>query len=550
MGFEDVLAQVQSRYNPFSYLDLPDWVVKYRSNQLRAIEEITSAFQEVNLVVLDAPTGSGKTLIAETVRQILETSGVYMCTTKTLQDQVVRDFPYGNVVKGRANYPTELYPERFGSSWNSLNCSDCVKREEYIETDDGEEIVKRCEWCSRESNCPYEIAKIDALYGELAILNTSYFLTECNGPGRFAGRGLVVADECDLLEHELMRFVSISISERKMKQYGIEAPVFITKEESWREWLDENIPKIKAIQSSYPHGSLQAIRESKYLRNLYEKLVVVRKGMESEDQKWIYTGSKDRVEWKPVLVDSLGEKMLWKWGKRWLIMSGTVISAQELLDSLGWKEDYGVVEVGSGFDPERRRVRIKPLATMSKGWQDNGEGEKVVKGIEMVLKRQEIGESPMSPVLIHTVSFDLARFLAGKVNTKRLKLAYYGGDDRNGVFEKFLDGQKENPVLFAASMDRGVDLAEELCRVQVVAKVPFPYLGDKQVNTRLRGTRGGQVWYSVQTIRTIIQMCGRVVRSEEDWGETWILDRQFGKLFGQYRHLFPEWWREGLIWER
>lgn len=546
-SFTELLAQAQSRLNPYSGLALPDWVVKYRPHQLDAIDRILKAYSEVDMVVLDAPTGSGKTLIAETVRQVLGVSGVYMCTTKTLQDQVARDFPYGKVVKGRSNYPTELFPHRFGSGWNDISCGDCVKREELVLGEmGGEEVVKRCEFCSREDRCPYEIAKAEALYGDLAILNTSYFLTECNGPGRFSRRGLVIADECDVIEQELMRYVSVVISSRRMEQYGIKPPKFITKIESWVEWLEEYIPKIRGFKSKYPSGSLQDIREQKYLGNLYQKLVAISKGMDSDDQRWIYTGSKEYVEFKPIVVDSLGEDILWKNGKRWLLMSGSVISAQELLDSLGWMRDYRVVEMGSCFRPENRPVRVKPVATMSKAGKEAGEWERVIKGVEGIVNNG----SGNTPTLVHTVSFDLARELEAGVNTNRPKIVYLGGEDRERALDRFIDEQESNPILFAASMDRGIDLVGDRCRSQIITKVPFPYLGDKQVNARLRGTRNGQIWYTVQTIRTILQMSGRIVRSEEDWGETWILDKQFSGLFNKYRHLFPEWWRKGLIWER
>ena len=39
---------------------------------------------------------------------------------------------------------------------------------------------------------------------------------------------------------------------------------------------------------------------------------------------------------------------------------------------------------------------------------------------------------------------------------------------------------------------------------------------------------------------------GRIVRGPEDWGWTYILDEQFGRLFGRDPQMFPGWFHEGL----
>jgi Rad3-related DNA helicase len=99
-------------------------------------------------------------------------------------------------------------------------------------------------------------------------------------------------------------------------------------------------------------------------------------------------------------------------------------------------------------------------------------------------------------------------------------------------------------ILFAQSMDRGIDLPGEACRVQVIAKIPFPSLGDRRTAARLY-LPGGQDWYTVQTVRSIVQMTGRGVRSADDWATTYIFDAQFRNLWKQ-RSLFPAYWREAV----
>lgn len=209
-ALDEALARLA---NPYYDYPLPSWLTTYRPHQVEAIDRIVGYFNDVDVLVLEAPTGAGKTVIGETVRQVMGCRGVYMCSTKTLQDQVARDFPYARVLKGRSNYPTELYPDRFGDKWESLSTAECTKQP-------GSDTS--CQWCSTVHNCPYEQAKHGALRSDLAILNTSYFLTEGNGPGRFSGRGLVIADECDTLEREVMGYVSVEIGEKKDEEVWVE----------------------------------------------------------------------------------------------------------------------------------------------------------------------------------------------------------------------------------------------------------------------------------------------------------------------------------------
>lgn len=122
---------------------------------------------------------------------------------------------------------------------------------------------------------------------------------------------------------------------------------------------------------------------------------------------------------------------------------------------------------------------------------------------------------------------------------------YSGSDGKADALAGFRDG--EGHLLIAPSMDRGVDLPDDQCRVIVIAKVPYPYLGDRQVSARLY-SKGGQVWYNVQTVRSIVQMTGRGVRHSEDWCVGYILDSQFRELWGRARGLFPKWWVDGLEW--
>lgn len=534
-----------TRDNP-ALSDLPAWFEQFRDHQRVAIREILCAYEEgVECVVLDAPTGSGKTIIGEAVRRILQLCGspsrqtTYICSSKALQDQFVKDYPYAKVLKGRSNYPTTKFPERFGGK-DGLSCADCTKSPGDADS---------CLWCDKVYECNYERAKHDALAGSLAVVNTSYFLSECNGPGRFSRGGFVIADESDCLEKELMGHVEVRISERRLKGYGLGVPKYVTKEDSWAEWAEE---AYEAIHGSPPKGlnptSLMDIREAQRHVRLVGKIDGLRKGLATGS--WVYTGDREAVAFKPVMVSDLGQSRLWKHGDRWLLMSATVISADEMLESLGWDDEksWRLVKVPSTFEPENRKVVVWPVASMTYKEKESS-WPKLLDAVDFGCRRHT-----QDRVLIHSTSYDLTRYLyeglsAAGLDEDRPLFAYYSADQKDLALNRFLTSPAS--ILIAPSLDRGVDLPGDACRVQFICKVPFLNLKDKQVSARLYGGgRAGKIWYAVNAIRTIVQMTGRAVRSEEDYAVTYILDGQFvSNLWANHKRLVPEWWKEGLIWK-
>jgi Rad3-related DNA helicase len=101
--------------------------------------------------------------------------------------------------------------------------------------------------------------------------------------------------------------------------------------------------------------------------------------------------------------------------------------------------------------------------------------------------------------------------------------------------------------MISPSMERGVDLPGGLCRVVIVAKMPYPSLGSPQVNKRIHTGSDGSLWYSRRTIRSLVQMTGRATRFLGDYSVNYILDQQFGNLFEKRGEIFPLWWKDALV---
>jgi ATP-dependent DNA helicase DinG len=503
---------------------LPEWVKFIRPHQWDAYTEILWHFDSGKKVVfLSAPTGAGKTLIGEMVRRSHRKDTIYTCTTLTLQNQFERDFSYSKVIKGRSNYRTRNFPN---AEWLACDLCQATKRND------------SCQYCGSPLTCPYTQAKQSAIMAPLAVANVAYLLSEGNSPWtQFAGRGLVVLDEADAIEDELMRHIEISISPRMQKLLGLSKPEKKTVSDSWQEWVvKEAIPKI-----NIKLRSLQYAEKPKdvRLRQRLERLLSRLDGLTFDDN-WVYTGyDAGFINFKPVKVDELAPLSLWNLGTQWLLMSATIISAQQMAEDLGVADDeWAFVDVGSTFPVDNRPIYIEPVANMTAKTEETAR--------PALLKRiKEIIDWHDERVLVHTVSYRLAQYLTENLGERAI--TYTSSKEREKALEDFKDSA--NGVLIAPSFERGIDLPYDECRVVIVAKIPFPYLGDKQINKRLY-SRGGQGWYAMQTVRTLVQMTGRAMRHEDDSCEIYILDRQFvSNIWKKSKHMLPGWWKDALRME-
>ena len=525
--------------------ELPPGFTRLRDHQVTAIDEAVELFNSgVDIVYMDAPTGSGKTLIGHQIARELGAKALYVCSDKSLQDQFARDFPHGKVLKGRSNYKVGSDAQQA----KGATAADCTVMEQF----------DPCLFCGPggKTVCPYEGAKTAALKAPLAVTNTSYLLTEANGPGAFSGRDLVIVDEADTLEQILMGYVEYRAPTNLMKKAGMVSPKKGCHKKTIVAWLDEFYDKLGKLDGRL-FDDPQEVKAIRYAR---QDAMAVRNQLQADIDRG--TDDEDKGTWlrdydwrskkggdpglilKPVKVNTFGVRNLWRHGQRWLIMSATIISADEMAESLGAVQEYDTVTVPMTFPVENREVILAPVADVTYKNMEKAIPD-LAHAISVAADEHE-GER----MIVHTVSYKLARDLEDqlrrgpyKLSHKRRIVTYTEGRERERALADFKTS--EGAVMLAPSMSRGIDLPDDLCRVQIIAKVPFPALGDKQIAARLHSD-GGQLWYTVKTIRDIVQMTGRAIRHDEDYATTYIFDRSFGNVWSKWKRLFPEWWREAV----
>ena len=509
-------------------LALPEKFPGFRSRQLEIAAKVNASAKYAYL--LDAPTGVGKSLIAATIQRLAKKNIVYVCTTKQLQDQLINDFPYAKTVKGRGNYPCLKFPGMFPD----------ISAEECNHSDNNE--------CKFHMKCPYIVAKREARGAPIAVLNMAYFLSEVNFVGMFSGYDLLVVDEFDTLEDQLMNHVEVQITKAQLDRLDVPPPRYKTKFESWVEWARPTLLKFQAElreleaqtdkDGAWTTVDIQLLRRKRNVGRLVTKLAFF---VREVDQNWVWYPGADKWTFKPVWVSKYAQNAVWKHAKKVLGMSATILDPKQVSVNTGLFTDnktYDYMQMPSPFPKENRPVYYEPCANVINKQMDVAL-PMLAKALQNILDKH-----PDERILVHTRSYKVRDYLVKRLANPRIMT--HSTADRSAKLEQFKTSDKPL-VLMSPSMDRGVDLPEEECRVVVICKMPYPDLGDLQVSRRVHASKDGNKWYAHKTVSAVVQMSGRAVRSETDYAVTYILDSQFEKIYNEHRDLFPKWWKEAVI---
>jgi len=86
-------------------------------------------------------------------------------------------------------------------------------------------------------------------------------------------------------------------------------------------------------------------------------------------------------------------------------------------------------------------------------------------------------------------------------------------------------------------MTYGVDLKGDLARFQIILKAPWLPTKDVRVEKLMKLDKD---WYGNQMLKTLVQACGRGVRSEDDYCETYILDESIFDAINMNKKKLPK----------
>ena len=209
-------------------------------------------------------------------------------------------------------------------------------------------------------------------------------------------------------------------------------------------------------------------------------------------------------------------------------MSGTVFPT-DIRDLLG-DVPYKLLDLPSPVPKERRPVFVRPVKYAMNRYTDP---EQIVRSIEEVLDLHP-GENAIIHVT-YSLSEQLRKFF-------KHPILFNDKNNKEAVLEEF---KKSGGVFLAAGCAEGIDLKGNLCRVNIIPKMPYPNLGDPMVAKR-KTLEDGEDWYTSCIMKTLIQQVGRSTRSETDWSASYILDPNFQRKFNECKDKLPQSFTESV----
>ncbi len=518
----------------------------FRGAQHRALRDIRSAFEAGNDVVLvRAPTGSGKSLLARAIAGCARRdgeeapslpTGAYYTTPQVSQlddvagEELLDDL---SVIRGKPNY-TCILPGDTSTPVNRAPCS----RERGFD-------------CPVKHRCPYFSDRAIASNKPIAAMTLAYFM-QTAGSEVFGERDVVVVDEAHGLAEWAEMYATIELSPSSVPVWDSCRPPDIESlsdvEPYAERLLDVCSRRQKELRGKVELTGSEA-EERDRLAELTRDLTWFLEDLRDADSPTVWVADQsDRgtredprggsVSIKPLDPARYLHHTVWSRGERFALLSATILDKVAFCRGAGLDPDtVALVDVPHTFPVENR-----PLYDVTQGKMTYEHREETLPKVARTVVRL-MSKHGDEKGLIHAHSYAIADRLRELLDEFGVSGRVRGHDTENR--DAALAGWKrsDDPDVFVSvKMEEALDLDGDLCRWQVLCKAPYPNTNDSRVSRRLED--GQWAWYYRTTLRTVIQACGRVVRSPEDYGATYLADSSLLDLFDRAKADTPPWFRE------
>ena len=532
------------------------------SSQQYAIPNIVDSLSKYKFIIVQGPTGCGKSFIAKTIANgfnkpparltklvkdytAFDTSWengklVYeyaddfagkrhgtsiLTTTKALQDQYTRDFKDIKPLKGKGSYICNLDDR---SSADQAPCIFSTK------------LKKECWDCNR---CDYYEARNNSISSKISVENYSSFFYK---PDHLKHRQLLVCDEASELENIIVGRFSCNIEISRLNKYGFNLPHSADRKRFFDSLyklqikLEDRYVEILRMLDKHADTVGDAIKkEYKFISDLKGDLSLVIDTWRQSEYiiNKTYIRNKQYVQLIPKKVDTLAQH-IFKYADNIILMSATFVDYKLVMRNLGIPEnEYKYIDLPTSFDSRKSPILFGNFHLNKKNLEYNF--PKIVKCVEEILEEHKNEKG-----LIHTQSNVITKMLKDKLDNDRVLYRIKGNKDNIDILTEHLETDKPT-VLASPSMSFGVDLKGDAARFCIILKCPWPDLGDVRIKEM---SKNNNKWYTSKMFTTFIQQCGRCTRDENDTSVTYVLDAaSIRNLIPSYRNLLPMYFTDRFV---
>lgn len=554
---------------------------KFRPKQKETISDIIyNWLHGTSDIILDAPTGSGKSIVAIIIGGVLSEyfgkTGYILISDLSLLDQYRADIemylPNWAVLRGQQTYTCIVNGLNF-------NVGVCKLKGATSYSD----IKGKFPDCA--PFCEYIVERERAMTAPVTICTYSFWLMQQNYvkskfhmqdmPAPFDTRDFVICDEAHKLVSIVQNHFSPKFGKNDIEKFESvidEGITFAKDKDSFKQEIKD---LRKSIENIDDKSQIKLLLE-KYLDKIKELVKISNKlktdigaaaadsengRLSKSERTLIYTCdfiSDHCVKFEDYcsIIDKVGPDFIVKndssidntitfnclnesyllnrtfhsnCGKK-LYMSATIGDPDTFAKENSFSF-FKSIKLPVVFDYTNSPIFYVPDYKMSYKEKDTSLPN-VIRMIENIMKMY-----PDKRGIIQTGSYSFAKQLFEKIskNYKNRLLLYEDSVSKQENLNTYR--YSENMVLVGPSLVEGLSLNDDLCRFQIIMKIPYPSLADKFISAK---QQFNPTWYSETTAISMLQGVGRGVRNEKDWCVTFILDGCFNNLLNSVRNMFPK----------
>ncbi|WP_256546061.1 ATP-dependent DNA helicase [Halobellus inordinatus] len=516
----------------------------FRGAQEQALSDIRDAFAAGNDVVLvRAPTGSGKSLLARSIAGAAattdevapaEATDAYYTTPQVSQLDDVAEDPLLddlNVIRGKSNYTCILN----GETDTPVDRAPCVRQAGFD--------------CSVRHRCPYFSDRAIASNRRIAAMTLAYFM-QTAGSDVFRKRDVVVIDEAHGLAEWAEMYATVDLNPRTVPVWddvGIPdvtaAGDPVERTVRFAETLAGVCERAKDELLRKPDLTPEEAARRDRLQELRSELTWFVDDYRNPESPTTWVVDQPDGEGSPVTIKPLDparylHHTVWERGNKFALLSATILNKAAFCRGVGLDpSNVALVDVEHTFPVENR-----PLYDVTQGKMTYDRRDETLPKVARTLVRimaKHRDEKGLVHCHSYAIQSELRRRLAQLGLGSRVRA--HDREDRDAALESW-KATDDPDVFLSVKMEEALDLSGDLCRWQVVCKAPYLNTNDSRVARRLDD--GQWSWYRRAALRTVIQACGRVVRAPDDYGATYLADSSLLDLFERTRSDMPSWFRD------
>ncbi|RLM56661.1 ATP-dependent DNA helicase [Halobellus sp. Atlit-31R] len=516
----------------------------FRGAQEQALSDIRDAFAAGNDVVLvRAPTGSGKSLLARSIAGAAATieevapadaTDAYYTTPQVSQlDDVAADplLDDLSVIRGKSNYTCILN----GETDTPVDRAPCARQAGFD--------------CTVRHRCPYFSDRAIASNRRVAAMTLAYFM-QTAGSEVFRKRDVVVIDEAHGLAEWAEMYATVDLNPRTVPVWD---EIGVPDVAAGGDTLERTVRFAETLAGVCERAKDELLRKPELtpeeaarrdrlqeLRSELQWFVDDYRNPESPTT-WVVDqpdGEGSAITIKPLDPARYLHHTVWDRGNRFALLSATILSKAAFCRGVGLDPaNVALVDVEHTFPVENR-----PLYDVTRGKMTYDRRDETLPKVARTLVRV-MAEHDDEKGLVHCHSYAIQSELRRRLAELGLggRVRAHDREDRDAALESW-KATDEPDVFLSVKMEEALDLSGDLCRWQVVCKAPYLNTSDSRVARRLDD--GQWAWYRRAALRTVIQACGRVVRAPDDYGATYLADSSLLDLFERTRGDMPAWFRE------